>query len=213
MVLSFWECFWFLVSNCSAIVAWHFEHGYLHPFFFLFSSSSSSLLFSYIMHLFKENQRLAICFSCLQSAQSPDVSRTWYPPLEKTISCLSKLYRCLEPAVFTGLAQVLVLGLSLDFLVDYISGYSLSLFLNQEAVEVCASSIQVSVSRFMFIIRREGRRHHFKHFLKKAYDACLKWALLIKMLWNFWTSIHIIDWCISLKLLDDWVLVLDHDIV
>ncbi|XP_042031679.1 conserved oligomeric Golgi complex subunit 3-like [Salvia splendens] len=50
------------------------------------------------------------------SAQSSDVSRTWYPPLEKTISCLSKLYRCLEPAVFTGLAQ--------------------------EAVEVCASSIQ-----------------------------------------------------------------------
>ncbi|KAL1566824.1 Golgi transport complex subunit 3 [Salvia divinorum] len=50
------------------------------------------------------------------SAQNSDVSRTWYPPLEKTISCLSKLYRCLEPAVFTGLAQ--------------------------EAVEVCASSIQ-----------------------------------------------------------------------
>ncbi|XP_057806589.1 conserved oligomeric Golgi complex subunit 3 [Salvia miltiorrhiza] len=50
------------------------------------------------------------------SAQSTDVSRTWYPPLEKTISCLSKLYRCLESAVFTGLAQ--------------------------EAVEVCASSIQ-----------------------------------------------------------------------
>ncbi|KAL1532935.1 Golgi transport complex subunit 3 [Salvia divinorum] len=50
------------------------------------------------------------------NAQSSDVSRTWYPPLEKTISCLSKLYRCLEPAVFTGLAQ--------------------------EAVEVCASSIQ-----------------------------------------------------------------------
>ncbi|KAL0426741.1 UNVERIFIED_CONTAM: Conserved oligomeric Golgi complex subunit [Sesamum latifolium] len=50
------------------------------------------------------------------SAQSPDISRTWYPPLEKTISCLSKLYRCLEPAVFTGLAQ--------------------------EAVEVCSLSIQ-----------------------------------------------------------------------
>lgn len=46
----------------------------------------------------------------------PDVSRSWYPPLEKTISCLSKLYRCLEQAVFTGLAQ--------------------------EAVEVCSSSIQ-----------------------------------------------------------------------
>ncbi|EYU28294.1 hypothetical protein MIMGU_mgv1a001928mg [Erythranthe guttata] len=50
------------------------------------------------------------------SVQSPDVSKTWYPPLEKTISCLSKLYRCLEPAVFTGLAQ--------------------------EAVEVCSLSIQ-----------------------------------------------------------------------
>ncbi|KAM0949240.1 putative oligomeric Golgi complex, subunit 3, cullin repeat-like-containing domain superfamily [Dioscorea sansibarensis] len=34
-----------------------------------------------------------------------DVVNSWYPPLEKTISCLSKLYRCLEPAVFTGLAQ------------------------------------------------------------------------------------------------------------
>ncbi|KAL6496441.1 Golgi transport complex subunit 3 [Orobanche gracilis] len=50
------------------------------------------------------------------SSRSPDVSRTWYPPLEKTITCLSKLYRCLEPAVFTGLAQ--------------------------EAVEVCSLSIQ-----------------------------------------------------------------------
>jgi hypothetical protein len=41
---------------------------------------------------------------------------TWYRPLEKTVSCLSKLYRCLEPSVFTGLAQ--------------------------EAVEVCSTSLQ-----------------------------------------------------------------------
>ncbi|XP_044471934.1 conserved oligomeric Golgi complex subunit 3 [Mangifera indica] len=47
---------------------------------------------------------------------NPDVFKTWYPPLEKTISCLSKLYQSLEPAVFTGLAQ--------------------------EAVEVCSDSIQ-----------------------------------------------------------------------
>ncbi|XP_028759979.1 conserved oligomeric Golgi complex subunit 3 [Neltuma alba] len=47
---------------------------------------------------------------------NPDVFKTWYPPLEKTISCLSKLYRCLESAVFTGLAQ--------------------------EALEVCSTSIQ-----------------------------------------------------------------------
>ncbi|XP_068659618.1 conserved oligomeric Golgi complex subunit 3 isoform X2 [Aristolochia californica] len=48
--------------------------------------------------------------------ESDDVFKTWYPPLEKTLSCLSKLYRCLEPSVFTGLAQ--------------------------EAVEVCSVSIQ-----------------------------------------------------------------------
>ncbi|XP_071732125.1 conserved oligomeric Golgi complex subunit 3-like isoform X2 [Rutidosis leptorrhynchoides] len=48
--------------------------------------------------------------------QSSDVFKTWYPPLEKTVSCLSKLYNCLEQAVFTGLAQ--------------------------EAVEFCSVSIQ-----------------------------------------------------------------------
>lgn len=48
--------------------------------------------------------------------QNSDVSKTWYPPLEKTISCLSKLYNSLESSVFTGLAQ--------------------------EAVEVCTTSIQ-----------------------------------------------------------------------
>ncbi|THG12269.1 hypothetical protein TEA_003726 [Camellia sinensis var. sinensis] len=48
--------------------------------------------------------------------ENSDVFETWYPPLEKTLSCLSKLYRCLEPTVFTGLAQ--------------------------EAVEVCSDSIQ-----------------------------------------------------------------------
>ncbi|WMV37056.1 hypothetical protein MTR67_030441 [Solanum verrucosum] len=48
--------------------------------------------------------------------QNQDVSGTWYPPLEKTVSCLSKLYCSLESAVFTGLAQ--------------------------EAVEFCSLSIQ-----------------------------------------------------------------------
>uniref|UniRef100_A0A803NUX5 Conserved oligomeric Golgi complex subunit 3 n=1 Tax=Cannabis sativa TaxID=3483 RepID=A0A803NUX5_CANSA len=48
--------------------------------------------------------------------ENQDVFKSWYPPLEKTLSCLSKLYRCLEPAVFTGLAQ--------------------------EAVEFCSESIQ-----------------------------------------------------------------------
>ncbi|XP_073043896.1 conserved oligomeric Golgi complex subunit 3-like isoform X3 [Primulina eburnea] len=46
------------------------------------------------------------------SDQNLDVSRTWYPPLERTISCLSKLYSCLESAVFTDLAQEAVEGCS-----------------------------------------------------------------------------------------------------
>eukprot|EP00897_Mesotaenium_endlicherianum_P000101 jgi/Mesen1/10091/ME000074S09433 len=40
----------------------------------------------------------------------------WYPPLEKTLACLSKLYRCVDSNTFTGLAQ--------------------------EAVAVCSSSIE-----------------------------------------------------------------------
>ncbi|KAL2503381.1 sec34-like family protein [Forsythia ovata] len=74
------------------------------------------------------------------SDQNPDVSTTWYPPLEKTISCLSKLYRCLEQAVFTGLAQ--------------------------EAVEVCSSSIQKASK---LIVKRsstmDGQLFLIKHLL------------------------------------------------
>lgn len=58
---------------------------------------------------------------CVEKASNITVDdnssiRSWFPPLEKTVSCLSKLYHCLEPAVFTGLAQ--------------------------EAVEFCSISIQ-----------------------------------------------------------------------
>ncbi|XP_048227869.1 conserved oligomeric Golgi complex subunit 3 isoform X1 [Ricinus communis] len=48
--------------------------------------------------------------------ETSELIKTWYPPLEKTVSCLSKLYRSLESSVFTGLAQ--------------------------EAVEFCSLSIQ-----------------------------------------------------------------------
>ena len=30
---------------------------------------------------------------------------TWYPPVQKTLLCLSKLYTCVEHKVFAGLAQ------------------------------------------------------------------------------------------------------------
>ncbi|MED6147601.1 Golgi transport complex subunit 3 [Stylosanthes scabra] len=71
---------------------------------------------------------------------NPDIFKTWYPPLEKTISCLSKLYRCLESEVFTGLAQ--------------------------EAVEVCSTSIQKASK---LVVKRssqmDGQLFLIKHLL------------------------------------------------
>ncbi|KAG2699275.1 hypothetical protein I3843_07G184700 [Carya illinoinensis] len=72
--------------------------------------------------------------------ENPDVFKTWYPPLEKTLSLLSKLYRRLEPGVFTGLAQ--------------------------EAVEVCSISIQKASK---LIVKRsslmDGQLFLIKHLL------------------------------------------------
>ncbi|KAF3961755.1 hypothetical protein CMV_013658 [Castanea mollissima] len=76
----------------------------------------------------------------ISAEENPDVFKTWYPLLEKTLSCLSKLYRCLEQAVFTGLAQ--------------------------EAVEVCSMSIQVTSK---LIVKRsspmDGQLFLIKHLL------------------------------------------------
>ncbi|XP_030955046.1 conserved oligomeric Golgi complex subunit 3-like isoform X1 [Quercus lobata] len=76
----------------------------------------------------------------ISAEENPDVFKTWYPPLEKTLSCLSKLYRCLEQAVFTGLAQ--------------------------EAVEVCSMSIQKASK---LIVKRsspmDGQLFLIKHLL------------------------------------------------
>ncbi|GJN03666.1 hypothetical protein PR202_ga21137 [Eleusine coracana subsp. coracana] len=72
------------------------------------SSATVSLLLTYLL-----NGLLPVIS---HAGDNPDIYVTWYRPLEKTVSCLSKLYRCLEPSVFTGLAQ--------------------------EAVEVCSTSLQ-----------------------------------------------------------------------
>ena len=34
-------------------------------------------------------------------------SALWYPPLEKTLKCLSSLYRCIESTTFSGLHKKL----------------------------------------------------------------------------------------------------------
>jgi hypothetical protein len=41
----------------------------------------------------------------LQRESSLKSYATWYPPVQHTLLCLSKLYRCVEPKVFAGLAQ------------------------------------------------------------------------------------------------------------
>lgn len=50
-------------------------------------------------------EREASLVADIEGEEGRDTYANWYPPLEKTLSCLSKLYRCLEPAIFTGLAQ------------------------------------------------------------------------------------------------------------
>lgn len=61
----------------------------------------------YLDYLLAHPNMFSLCKPKLQADENPDASKSWYPPLEKTLSCLSKLYRCLEPTVFTGLAQVI----------------------------------------------------------------------------------------------------------
>ena len=41
----------------------------------------------------------------LQKDSSPSAYASWYPPVQQTLLCLSKLYRCVEAKVFAGLAQ------------------------------------------------------------------------------------------------------------
>ncbi|XP_072997386.1 conserved oligomeric Golgi complex subunit 3 [Typha latifolia] len=85
-------------------------------------------------------ERLAETASTTTVDDNSDIFKTWYRPLEKTVSCLSKLYHCLEPAVFTGLAQ--------------------------EAVEFCSISIQ---SASKSIAKRstpmDGQLFFIKHLL------------------------------------------------
>ncbi|XP_044962426.1 conserved oligomeric Golgi complex subunit 3 isoform X2 [Hordeum vulgare subsp. vulgare] len=73
-------------------------------------------------------------------SDNSDMYVTWYRPLDKTVSCLSKLYHCLESSVFTGLAL--------------------------EAVEVCSVSLQ-SASKVIAkrATRMDGQLFLIKHLL------------------------------------------------
>jgi hypothetical protein len=39
------------------------------------------------------------------TAAADNAQTTWYPPLARTLTCLSKLYRCVDAGIFAGLAQ------------------------------------------------------------------------------------------------------------
>lgn len=41
----------------------------------------------------------------LQKESGLESYKVWYPTVRETLSCLGKLYRCVEPRVFAGLAQ------------------------------------------------------------------------------------------------------------
>ena len=49
--------------------------------------------------------KLVMCSGLTTNSNSFEGSSTWYPPLEKTLNCLSCLYRCIETSTFSGLAQ------------------------------------------------------------------------------------------------------------
>ena len=40
-----------------------------------------------------------------QRKSAADARAAWYPPVQRTLLCLSRLYRCVEHRVFAGLAQ------------------------------------------------------------------------------------------------------------
>ena len=48
---------------------------------------------------------LRVSSAWLQAAAADDALATWYPPVERTLACLSKLYRCVDAGIFAGLAQ------------------------------------------------------------------------------------------------------------
>lgn len=53
-----------------------------------------------------DNKKLLVSDPRLQSTVSPaDLHGMWYPTVRRTLVCLSKLYRCIDRAVFQGLSQ------------------------------------------------------------------------------------------------------------
>ncbi|KAI7808344.1 conserved oligomeric Golgi complex subunit 3 [Triplophysa rosa] len=67
---------------------------------------TSNSAFSDVQLEGSENKKLLLSDPRLQSTVSPaDLHGMWYPTVRRTLVCLSKLYRCIDRAVFQGLSQ------------------------------------------------------------------------------------------------------------
>ncbi len=42
---------------------------------------------------------------CTQKESTLNAYTAWYPPVQQTLLCLSKMYRCIDARIFGGLAQ------------------------------------------------------------------------------------------------------------
>ncbi|TRY99143.1 hypothetical protein DNTS_018938 [Danionella cerebrum] len=68
--------------------------------------TSSSSSFSEVQLQEDEQKKPSSSDSRVQSSVSPaDLHGMWYPTVRRTLVCLSKLYRCIDRAVFQGLSQ------------------------------------------------------------------------------------------------------------
>ncbi|KAJ4745106.1 Conserved oligomeric Golgi complex subunit 3 [Rhynchospora pubera] len=89
-----------------------------------------------------------------------DVYETWFRPLEKTVSCLSKLYHRLEPAVFTGLAQEAV-----NF-VQYLSRFNASKSIAKKSGQMDG---QLFLIKNLLILREQ---EHLRRILRGQVSLC-----------------------------------------
>ena len=46
-----------------------------------------------------------MALGCMQMESHLEAYTVWYPPLRSSLLCLSKLYGCVDPKIFNGMAQ------------------------------------------------------------------------------------------------------------
>ena len=67
----------------------------------------------------------------------------WYPPVRRTLVCLSKLYRCLDREIFQGLSQVELNSI----IVCTVCAKDVTKFVLQEALTACMDSVALAADQ------------------------------------------------------------------